>query len=105
MKDIEYAPLLLRDLLLFPADAPAPPMLVDSEPAMAMSQGPTQRSRTKHIDFTLAVCRDYVMRGRVRLEYCSTSAQIADMFTKQLGPGIFLAYRARFMDFLPSLRT
>jgi hypothetical protein len=105
VKDIEYVRLLLRDLLLFPADAPAPPMLVDSEPAMAMSQGPTQRSRTKHIDFTLAVCRDYVMRGRVRLEYCSTSAQIADMFTKQLGPGIFLAYRARFMDFLPSLRT
>uniref|UniRef100_A0A7S0MSU5 Reverse transcriptase Ty1/copia-type domain-containing protein n=1 Tax=Cryptomonas curvata TaxID=233186 RepID=A0A7S0MSU5_9CRYP len=104
-KDIEYVRLLLRDLLLFPDDALAPAMLVDSEPAIAVSQGPTQRSRTKHIDFTLALCRDYVMRGRVRLEYCSTSAQIADMFTKQLGPGIFLAYRARFMGFVPSLLT
>ena len=80
-------------------------MLVDSEPAMAVSQGPTQRSRTKHVDFTMALCRDYVMRGRVRLEHCFTSAQIADMFTKQLGPGVFLVYRARFMDFVPSLRT
>ena len=105
VKDVEYVRLLLRDLLLFPDDAPAPTMLVDSEPAIAVSQGPTQRSRTKHIDFTLALCRDYVMRGRVRLEYCPTSAQIADMFTKQLGPGIFLVYRARFMGFVPSLRT
>jgi hypothetical protein len=86
VKDIEYVRLLLRDLLLFPDDTPAPTMLVDSELAIAMSQGPTHRSRTKHIDFTLALCRDYVMSGRVRLEHCPTFAQIADMFTKQLGP-------------------
>jgi hypothetical protein len=67
-----------------------------------MSQGPTHRSRTKHIDLTLAPCRDYVMRGRVRLEHCSTFAQIADMFTKQLGPSIFLLYRARFMSWQES---
>jgi hypothetical protein len=37
-------------------------MLVDSEPAMAVSQGPTNRSRTKHIDFTMALARDYIQR-------------------------------------------
>ena len=92
VKDTEYVRLLLRDLLLLPDDAPAPPILVDSEPAMVVSQGPTQRSRLKHIEFTLALsrCRDYVMRRRVRFEYCSNSAQIDTMFTKQLGPGILL---------------
>jgi hypothetical protein len=37
VKDIEYVRLLLRDLLLFPDDTPAPTMLVDSETAIAMS--------------------------------------------------------------------
>ncbi len=41
VKYLEYVRLLLRDLSLFPDDASPPTMLVDSEPAMAMSQGPT----------------------------------------------------------------
>ncbi len=102
---IEYVLLFLRDLLLFPDDASAPTMLIDSEPAVGMSQGPTHRSCTKHIDFTLALCRDYVMCGRVRLKHCPTFAQIADMFTKQLCPSIFLLYPARFMGAFPYLRT
>ena len=57
VKDLEYVRLLLR---IFPDDASPPTMLVDSEPAIAMSQGPTHRSSTKHIDFTKALVRDYV---------------------------------------------
>jgi hypothetical protein len=45
--DSEHA--LPRDLLLFPDDTSPQSMLVDSAPAMAISQGPTNRSRTKHI--------------------------------------------------------
>ncbi len=52
-----------------------------------MSQGPTHCSRTKHIDFTLALARDYIQRGRAIMEYCPTAEQIADMWKKQPGPG------------------
>jgi len=72
-------------------------MLVDSEPAMAMSQGPTHRSRTKHIDFTMALARDYIQRGRAVMEHCPTAEQIADMSPKQLGPGRFLVIGGRFL--------
>ena len=105
VKDLEYLRLLLRDLLIFPDDAPAPTMFVDSEPAMAISQGPTHRSRTKHIDFTKALLRDYVQRGRVVPEHCPTDSQIADIWTKQIGPGPFMVFRSRFMGLVPYLHT
>ena len=56
-------------------------MFVDSEPAIAISQGPTHRSRTKHIDFSKALLRDYIQRGRAVMEHCPTGEQIADMWT------------------------
>ena len=105
VKDLEYVRLLLRDLRLFPDDAPPPTMFVDSEPAMAISQGPTNRSRTKHIDFSKALFRDYVQRGRAVPEHCPTAEQVADMWTKQLGPGPFVAYRSRFLGLVPFLRS
>ena len=101
VKDVEYIRLLLRDLLIFDKDTVAPTMLVDSEPAITVAQGPSQRSRTKHIDFTIALCRDYVCRGLVQLVYTPTDKQIADMFTKQLGPGPYILYRGRFICLLP----
>ena len=80
-------------------------MLVDSAPAMAISQGPTNRSRTKHIDFTIALARDYLRRGRAVMEHCPTAEQIADMWTKQLGPGPYSVFRSRFMGLVPFLRS
>jgi hypothetical protein len=104
VKDLEYVRLLLRDLRLFPDDAAPPTMLVDSEPAMAMSQGPTHRSRTKHIDFTMALARDHIQRRPAVMESCPTAEQIADMWTKQLGPDPFVVFRGRFMGLVPFLR-
>ena len=73
VKDLEYVRLLLRDLLLFSDDASPPSMLVDSAPAMAISQGPTNCSRTKHINFTMALARDYIHSGRAVMEHCPTA--------------------------------
>jgi hypothetical protein len=103
VKDLEYVRLLLRDLQIFPDDASPPTMLVDSEPAIAMSQGPTHRSRTKHIDFTKALVRDYVQHEWAVMEHCSTDEQIADMWTKQLGLGPFVIFRTRFMGLVSYL--
>jgi hypothetical protein len=89
-----------------PLDNASPPkMLVDSAPAMAISQGPTNRSRTKHINFTMALARDYLRRGRAVMEHCPTAEQIADMWTKQLGPGPYNVFRSRFMGLVPFLRS
>ena len=103
VNDREYVTLLLSDL--FPVDASPPSMLVDSAPAMAISQGPTNRSRIKHIDFTMALARDYIQHRRAVMEHCPTAEQIADMWTKQLGPGPFAAFRSRFMGLVPFLRS
>jgi hypothetical protein len=105
VKDLEYVRLLLCGLLLFPDDASPPSMLVDSAPAMAISQGPTNRSRTKHIDFSEALARDYIQRGQAVMEHCPTAEQIADMWTQQLGPGPFAVFRNRFMGLDPFLRS
>jgi hypothetical protein len=51
----------------------------DSAPAIAISQGPTNRSRTKHTDFTMALARVYIQRGRAVLEHCPAADQIADV--------------------------
>ena len=82
-----------------------PILRVDNQPAITVSLGPSNRSRTTHIDFTQAVCRDYVARNLIDLQYVPTVDQLADIWTKQLGPGPFLSHRARFMGFVPVLRT
>ena len=79
-------------------------MRVDSEPAIAMSQGPDHHSRTKHIDFTKALVRDYVQREQAGMEHCPTDEQFADMWIKQLGQGPFVAYTGRFMSLVLFLR-
>ncbi len=92
---------MLRDLLLFPDDASPPSMLVDSAPAMAISQGPINGSRTKHIDFTIALACDYLRRGRAVIEHCPTAGQIADMVltmsSRVVSWGLFLSCVLRFV--------
>jgi hypothetical protein len=92
VKDLEYGRLLLRDLCPFPDDAAPPTMLADSEQVMAVSQGPTHRSRAEKIDFTMALVRGYIQHGRAVMEICPTAEQMADMWTKQLGPGPFVVF-------------
>ncbi len=102
VKDLEYLRHLLQGLHIFPDDTSSPTVLVDSLPAIAMSQGLTHCSHTKHIDLTKALVRDYVQRERVVINHCSTDEQIADMWTKQNGQGLFVAYKGRFMGLVLS---
>jgi hypothetical protein len=104
VKDMEYVRLLIRDLSALGIDLPViPTLLVDCAPAIAVANGASTRSRTKHIDFKVWLCRDYVSRKVIQLTYVPTAQQIADFFTKQLGPGPYVAYRVRFMSVLPAL--
>ena len=81
-------------------------LLVDCAHAIAVANGasrPSTRSRTKHIDFKVWLCRGYVSPKVIQLAYIPTAQQIADFFTKQLGPGPYVAYCVRFMSVLPAL--
>jgi hypothetical protein len=104
VKDMESVCLLIRDLCALGVDLPEiPTLFVDCEPAIAAANGASTRSRTKHIDFKVWLCRDYVGRKVVQLTYVPTAQQIEDFFTKQLGPGPYVVYRARCMNFLSTL--
>jgi hypothetical protein len=104
VKDMEYVRLLIRDLSALGIDLPViPTLLVDCAPAIAVANGASTRSRTRHNDFKVWLCPDYVSRKVIQLTYVPTAQQIADFFTKQLGPGPYVAYRVRFMSVLPAL--
>jgi len=106
VKDMEYVRLLIRDLAGLGLDLPTIPTLyADCEPAIAVAKGASTRSRTRHIDFEIWLCRDYVRRELVQLVYVPTDLQIADFFTKRLGPGPYIIYRRRFMSLCPRLLT
>ena len=63
-----YIRLVLRDLLIFDKGSVASAMLsmlVDSEPAISVEQGPSQSSRTNLIDFISTLCCDYVFTFRL----------------------------------------
>jgi hypothetical protein len=72
-------------------------MLVDSAPAMTISQ---DRLPTKQIDFTMALACDYIQLWRAVLEHCPTAEQIADMWSNQLGPGPYAVFRSRSVGLL-----
>ncbi|KAG3046761.1 hypothetical protein PI125_g26935 [Phytophthora idaei] len=58
----------------------------DNQSCIKMTKNPVNHGRTKHIDIKYHHIRDEVKRGEVKLEYCETSAMLADIMTKAL-PG------------------
>ena len=111
VENLEYVRLLLRELRIFSDDAPPPKELVNSEPAMAISQGPTHRSRTKNMNSPrLCFVITFTVSGLscTHVEHCPSAEQTqqsAEMWTKQLGPGLFVGFRHRFMGLIPFLRS
>jgi hypothetical protein len=48
---------------------------------------------------------DYLCSGRAVIEHCPTAEQIADMWTKQLGPGPYNVFQSHFMELVPFLHS
>ncbi len=78
-----FVMLMVLDLIFPPFQ---PSMLTG--PGIAVDKGAPERLRTKHIEFEIWICRDYVCRESVQLVYVHTDLQIADFFRKQLRPGL-----------------
>ena len=56
----------------------------DSQSAIALAKNPIVRGRSKHIDVHFHFVCDYIADGRIRLEYCPTKDNEADLLTKPL---------------------
>ena len=59
-------------------------ILEDNQSCIKMTKNPVNHGRAKHIDIKYHHIRDEVKRGEVKLEYCETSAMLADIMTKGL---------------------
>ena len=62
---------------------------VDNQSAISLSKNPVLHGRSKHIETRFHYVRDQVRVNAMRLEYCQTSEQVADIFTKPLSTGAF----------------
>jgi hypothetical protein len=56
----------------------------DNTSTISISNNPVHHSRTKHIDIRHHFLRDHSEKGNVKLAFCSTENQLADIFTKPL---------------------
>nr|ABA95820.1 retrotransposon protein, putative, unclassified [Oryza sativa Japonica Group] len=65
----------------------------DSKSAIAISENPVSHDRTKHIAIKYHYIREAVDRQEVKLEFCRTDEQLADIFTKALSKEKFVRDR------------
>ena len=54
----------------------------DNQACIALTKNPEDHKRTKHIQVKYHVIRYYVSAGFIKLVYCNTRDQLADIFTK-----------------------
>ena len=72
--------------ILTAANEPGPDLVIveDNQSCIKMTKNPVNHGRAKHIDIKYHHIRDEVKRGEVKLEYCETTAMLADIMTKGL---------------------
>ena len=70
---------------------------VDNQSAIKISENDAEHDRTKHIDIRHYFIRELINNGEIKLEWISTSEQLADIFTKPLPGSIFTNLRNKIM--------
>ncbi|GIL56067.1 hypothetical protein Vafri_11454 [Volvox africanus] len=58
---------------------------LDSQGALSLGKNAIISARSKHIDVHHHIVRERVVRGEVKLSYCSTERMVVDILTKALG--------------------
>jgi hypothetical protein len=59
-------------------------ILVDNQAAIAISHNPVFYGKTKHFNIKLYFLHEVQKNGDVKLIYCKSEDQLADLFTKPL---------------------
>src|SRR5437016_3095551 len=78
------------------------PLYADSRSAIFNAQNPVTQKGIKHIEICYHYICEQVELGTVKLYYVTTSNNIADMFTKNLGLTDFLRHRRELgLEFYP----
>jgi hypothetical protein len=84
---------LLRDLQM--EEEEATEISVDNQAAIAISHNPVFHGKTKHFNIKLYFLREVQKNGEVKLIYCKSENQLADLFTKPLPVNRFEFLRQR----------
>lgn len=69
---------------------------VDNQTAIAISQNPVFHGKTKHFCIKYYFLREVQKNGEVKLVYCKTEEQVADLFTKSFHVSRFEFLREKF---------
>ena len=78
------------------------PLLGDNRSAIFNAQNPVTQKGIKHIDIKYHYIREQVELGTIQLFYVPTNENTADLFTKNLGPTLFLQHRSDLgLEFYP----
>ncbi|KAI5449041.1 hypothetical protein NCC49_005652 [Naganishia albida] len=64
-------------------------ILCDNQSAITLAKNPAFHKRSKHFGIRYHVTRDKIRDGTIRLTYCPTASQVADIFTKALPRHLF----------------
>jgi hypothetical protein len=69
----------------------------DNQSTIKMTEQPGEHRRTKHIDIRHHFIREKVESNEIRVEYCPTAQQVADIMTKALPKDKYIAARDRLL--------
>ena len=65
----------------------SPNIYVDNQSAIKLIQNPVAHDQTKHIDIKYHFIQNVEAKGTIKVEYCPTNNQVADVLTKLLSRG------------------
>jgi len=85
--EIEWLVYLLQDLKV-PFEQPSL-LYCDNDSAKYIAANPVFHERTKHIEIDYHIVREKLKKGLIHLLSISTTEQLADIYTKALGPQSF----------------
>ena len=72
-------------------------LFVDNKSAINLAKHPIDHGNNKHIETRFHFIRDKVNNGEVKLTYCKSEENIADMLTKPLKKNRFEELRNKLM--------
>jgi transposase InsO family protein len=68
-------------------------LFMDNKSAISLAKHPVAHGRSKHIETRYHFLRDQVTKGRLKLSYCRSDMQLADIFTKAVKTETFKKLR------------